>query len=88
MKGKTIVISVLIILTVNIFMNVFIINRTNSAEVKYYYVDNAFYTKRDGSAEHPWGSIQEAINKANNGDTIYVFGGNYTENLIINKKLF
>jgi len=51
------------------------------------YVDSAFHIKRDGTAENPWASIQEAINKANDGDTIYVFGGSYNETLSINKRL-
>ena len=51
------------------------------------YVDSAFHWPRDGTAEHPWASIQEAINKADVGDTIYVFGGSYNETLSINKRL-
>jgi parallel beta-helix repeat protein len=51
------------------------------------YVDSAFYLTRDGTAENPWASIQEAINKADDGDTIYVFGGSYNETLTINKRL-
>jgi len=51
------------------------------------YVDSAFHITRDGTAENPWASIQEAINKANDGDTIYVFGGSYNETLSINKRL-
>jgi len=87
MKGKTIVTIIFIILILNIFMNVFIIKKSKAVEKRFIYVDNAFYTHRDGSPEYPLASIQEAIEKANDGDTIYVFGGNYTENLIINKKL-
>ena len=87
MKGKTIVIIIFIILLLNILMNIFIIKKSEAAEKRFIYVDNAFYTHRDGSPEYPLASIQEAIDKANDGDTIYVFGGNYTENLIINKKL-
>ena len=87
MKVKTIVIIIFIILILNIFMNVFVIKKSNAQETRFIYVDNAFYPHRDGSPEYPLASIQEAIDKANDGDTIYVFGGSYTENLIINKKL-
>ena len=87
MKGKTIVTIIFIVLILNICMNVFITQKSIAAEKRFIYVDNAFYIKRDGSAEYPYESIQEAIDKANDGDTIYVFGGIYTENLIINKKL-
>ena len=78
MRGKTIVMIIFIILTLNIFMNLFIIKKSNAAETSTIYVDNAFYTHRDGSAEHPLASIQDAIDKANDGDTIYVYGGYYT----------
>jgi len=87
MKEKTIVTIIFIILILNIFMNVFVIKKSKAQETRFIYVDNAFYPHRDGSPEYPLASIQEAIDKANDGDTIYVFGGSYTENLIINKKL-
>ena len=32
-------------------------------------------------------TIQSAINASNNGDTIYIYDGNYNENLIVNKTL-
>jgi parallel beta-helix repeat protein len=51
------------------------------------YVNDAFTYPRDGSAEHPYKSITEAIDLANEGDTIYVFGGSYNESLTINKRL-
>jgi len=51
------------------------------------YVHNSFYAFRDGSAEHPYRSIQYAINLANEGDTIYVFGGTYNETLTLDKRV-
>ena len=36
-----------------------------------------------GTAEEPFGTIQEAIEKASEGDTLYVFGGRYDEHIII-----
>jgi len=87
MRRKTLVMVIFIFLLLNIFLDVFIIKKSEAMENSFIYVDNAFYSYRDGSPEYPLASIQEAIDKANNGDTIYVFGGNYTENLIINKRL-
>ncbi|UCD14431.1 MAG: right-handed parallel beta-helix repeat-containing protein [Thermoplasmatales archaeon] len=49
------------------------------------YVDNSFHIYRDGSAEHPYENIQYAIDLADPGDIIYVFGGTYNETLVINK---
>jgi parallel beta-helix repeat protein len=51
------------------------------------YVDDNISFPRDGTAEHPYQKISEAISLANEGDTIYVFGGNYNESLVINKKI-
>ena len=51
------------------------------------YVDDSFYLHRDGTAEHPYASIQYAIDIADEDDTIYVFGGTYNETLTINKKI-
>ena len=54
------------------------------------YVDSSYYGNygiSDGSAEKPYNSIQYAINVAEDGDTIYVFGGMYDESLVINKQI-
>jgi parallel beta-helix repeat protein len=51
------------------------------------YVDDSFSYPRDGSAEHPYRTITEAINLANDGDTVYVFGGTYNESVAINKRI-
>ena len=51
------------------------------------YVDNRHHSLRDGTAEHPYSSIQYAIDLAVAGDTIYVFGGIYNESLVINKNI-
>jgi len=45
------------------------------------------YTTGDGSANRPYKSIQYAIDKANDGDTIYVFEGVYNETIVINKRI-
>jgi parallel beta-helix repeat protein len=51
------------------------------------YVSDSFAYPRDGTAEHPYKTISEAIALASEGDTIYVFGGIYNETLIINKSI-
>lgn len=51
------------------------------------YVDDSFSAYRDGSAEHPYRTISEAITLANVGDTIYVFSGTYNESLVVNKRI-
>ena len=51
------------------------------------YVDISYHGFRDGSPEKPYNSIQYAIDMAEEGDTIYVFGGLYDEVLSINKSI-
>jgi parallel beta-helix repeat protein len=51
------------------------------------YVDDSFHYPRDGSAEHPLRLINEALTVANDGDTIYVYGGNYNETLVVTKRV-
>ena len=86
MRAKSISVIVFILLIISCFLVIFISERSRAAG-NYIYVDSAFHIKRDGSAEYPLASIQEAIDIAEEGDTIYVFGGTYIENLIINKKV-
>ena len=41
----------------------------------------------DGSIEHPYRFIQQAIDNASSGDTIYVFDGVYDERIRVDKTL-
>jgi parallel beta-helix repeat protein len=58
--------------------------KADSVEI---YVDVNYRGFSDGSAEHPFRSINKALSEAEDGDTIYVFGGFYDEALIIDKEL-
>ncbi len=46
-------------------------DETSEASGNEIYVHNGYYAIRDGSAEHPYVTIQYAINLANEGDTVY-----------------
>lgn len=41
----------------------------------------------DGTLEHPYQYIQDGVNNANAGDTVYVFSGFYTEEVTVDKSL-
>ena len=83
MKSKFVIFFVLISLifgSFNLFLNEGCIAKGNEI-----YVDISYHGFRDGSPEKPYNSIQYAIDMAEEGDTIYVFGGLYDETLVINK---
>jgi len=63
------------------------VDDTVKASEKAIYVDSAPYLYRDGTAERPYESIKYALSIANEGDTIYVFGGVYNETFVIDKKV-
>jgi len=46
-----------------------------------WHVDDITDPSEDGSAEHPFDSIQQAINAASGGDTVIVYPGRYVENI-------
>ena len=70
-----------------------IINATNNIYIAQeesgneYYVDSSYKGYSKGTAEQPFKTIQEAIDYAEEGDTLYVFGGKYKEAIDINKQL-
>ncbi len=46
---------------------------------------NVIYVDDSGGSDFI--NIQDAINNANNSDTIYIYAGNYNENIILNKSI-
>ena len=52
-----------------------------------WYIDDDAPGGGDGSLEHPFNQIQDAINASFDGDTIRVFEGNYIENVRVNKSV-
>lgn len=60
------------------------INMPSFAKVNTAY-NGIIYVDDDGSADY--NKIQDAINNASNGDTIFVYNGTYFENIFINKSI-
>jgi parallel beta-helix repeat protein len=72
------------------FKKVIIENQKNAAEDlnKTIYVDdNNTHGPWNGTIEHPYQHVQDAINNASNGDIIYVFSGVYNENVTVDKQI-
>jgi len=76
------------LVTVLFFMTIFPAYSDHCrAESKEIYVNQSYFGYSDGTAERPYQEIEEALDVAEDGDTIYIFGGLYQENLVINKKI-
>jgi parallel beta-helix repeat protein len=65
----------------------FICIPTGSASRSIYVKESYPFTNGDGSGNRPYQSIQYALDRASDGDTIYVFEGNYNETLVITKQV-
>ena len=81
--------SSIVVITILLFSSIMLITFSENSQAlgNEIFVDDNFYLYRDGTAEHPYKTIREALNVAQEGDTIYVFGGVYNETLNINKKV-
>ena len=76
---------VVFLLVLNSFIFLFTVEK-GRADGNHVYVNNSYlYSDGDGSVNHPYRSIQQAIDIVNEGDTIYVFEGTYNETLEIDK---
>lgn len=52
------------------------------------YVDDDAPPGGDGSYEHPFQTINEGINAAEDGDAVFVFGGTYDDYLVFSKSIW
>jgi parallel beta-helix repeat protein len=86
MRLKAYSIILLIFLIISSILTIFSYEGRGYSENEIY-VDSDHHGYSDGSAEKPYDTIQHAIDVANEGDTIYVFGGFYDEYLIIDKQI-
>jgi len=76
-KSITLLLSIIFLLS-SILLGVFLTDGVNSVSI-------TLYVDSGGGSDYV--NIQDAINATNFGDTVYVYGGYYLENLIINKNI-
>jgi parallel beta-helix repeat protein len=79
--------SIMVIMICLSYLLIINLSETSKAKDNDIYVSASYHGFSDGSAEKPYQTIQDAIEIAEEDDTIYIFGGLYQEDLIINKKL-
>lgn len=80
----TFVVPLLVMLV--IFSSSFMISSSNPIVLQDYYVSTLGNNNNTGDFEHPWRTIQKAANSINQGDTVYVRGGTYYEEVLIENK--
>jgi len=82
---------VISILVVFLFFNSLIVftfeKNVSGAKTSEIYVNESYFGSSDGSADKPYTTIQKALDVAEDGDIIYIFGGFYQENLIVDKQV-
>lgn len=83
---SVIAITILLVLTSMIIPPVLGVKIGASEESNIIYVDDVAGEGLDNPPEN-FTSIQDAINNASNGDTIYVYNGTYIENIVVNKSI-
>ena len=87
LKIKLFTNSILTIIVLSIILSIFAVPKISATSNGYYVNVNYIYSNGIGTADDPFKNIQHAINVANSGDSIYVFGGTYNETLIVNKNV-
>lgn len=65
--------------------NTYIKYQSSSAII--YVDDNNTEGPWDGTLDHPYQFIQDGIDNASNGDTVFVFNGHYDENVVVDKTI-
>ena len=78
---------IIFLLFLSSFVIVIPVEKCTTGGNNIYVKGNYPYSNGDGSADHPYRSIQHAIDVADEGDTIYVFEGTYNESLQIDKQI-
>lgn len=66
-----------------LLLAVFVLPLITFASGKEIYVDDSASGSEDGSAAHPYKTISSALDKAKDGDKIFVAKGKYKENIVV-----
>ena len=86
MKGKSIIWGIIIIFLISSITQITLSNKIYSNDVIYVDDDN-IDGPWDGTIGNPYQHIQEAVDNAEDNDTIFVYEGLYNENIYIHKTI-
>jgi parallel beta-helix repeat protein len=86
---KLISIGIVCLLVIGGFLSLitFESNVVNAPGITIYVDDDNTAGPWDGSAANPYKTIQDGVNNSNNGDTVFVLNGHYTEHVIVDKTI-
>ena len=83
---KLLAVGIILLFTGTVFTSGITANNPTSTRTIYVDDDNT-EGPWDGSIEHPYQYIQDAIDNASDGDTVFVYGGVYYEKILVNKSI-
>ena len=84
---KKIVLLLACALVFSVFTGIFLIENCIALGNTIYVDDSNTGGPWNGTQEHPYQYIQDGIDGANSGDTVYVYSGTYNENVEINENI-
>lgn len=87
MKSKVFILILASILIFSCFTGFFLVENCNAMGTTIYVDDDNTAGPWDGTQQHPYQYIQDGIDNANSGDTVYVYSGEYNKRIDVDKSI-